>query len=92
MAAFADSCSAVEWALTLQLALMALPWAPDLVTATLECAAEVLDVPTGQVGSGFRVQKVQGLGFYPDPRCWTCRQGRWAQGLGFTGLGLGVQP
>ena len=47
MVAFSSCCLAMEWALTLQLALMALPWPQELLQ--LDCAAEILEHNTFQV-------------------------------------------
>ena len=47
MSAFVDNCSSVEWALTLQLALLSLPWPHELLQ--LELAAEVVDPETDEV-------------------------------------------
>lgn len=56
MAAFTDSCNAIEWALTLQLALMNMAWSQDLLA--LGMAGEVLDPDTQEVG-GLQTAKRQ---------------------------------
>lgn len=54
MTAFSDACAAVEWALTLQLALMHVAWARELM-ACHELAAEVWDEESHRViFRGFR--------------------------------------
>lgn len=54
MLAFEDACSAAEWALTLQLALMELPWPRELLA--LEMAAEVADRSGRVLLRGLRVR------------------------------------
>lgn len=49
MVAFAEPCLAVEWAITLQMALMEVPWPADL--GHMEAAADVWDHETKQVCS-----------------------------------------
>jgi len=48
MAAFPDCCRALEWAVTLQLALMELNWPQEL--QRIELSADAFDPETSQVG------------------------------------------
>ena len=58
MVAFPDCCLAVEWAVTLQLALMHLPWPQDLLQ--YDVMSEVMDTEFSQVGEARSVGALHG--------------------------------